>query len=270
MEPQLTAVRAPIQLQIADDIRVQIERGDLAPGDSLPALHELAERWHTSIASARSAIALLKQQGLITGGRGKAPVVRSPHRRIVRSSDRHQVEKDLVLRSEEERRKNGAAEIDLGVPLNQLDFVATYDVIDATDVLAEAFKVAPTIRILRRLYTTDDRTRGHRQSWSVSYVPYDLISGNPDLLTSDCEPWPGGTLHQLHTVGIEVVRIIDEVSAAMPTTAEVHQWGMDDGVPLLLVRRISIDTTERVVEISDARYPADRTELQFSTQLAKW
>ena len=270
MDPQPTAVAAPIRLQIADDIRIQIERGDLAPGDPLPTLQELAKRWNCSISVARDAINLLKQQGLITGGRGKAPVVRTPVRRIVRSSDRHQEEKDLVRAPERERRDQGAAETDLGVPLEQLSFSARYDVIDANADLAETFGVATGTRLLRRVYEMTDPGTRHRQAWSVSYLPHELVSGNPDLLNSDLEPWPGGTQHQLYTVGVEIVRMVDEVSAEMPSTVDMQLWGMDTGVPMLRVRRISIDTNDRVVEVSDAEYPADRTELRFTTPLAKW
>ena len=98
MEPRPTAVQPPLSLRIADDIRMQIERGDLVPGDSLPTLAELCQRWNCSMSAARGAIALLKAQGLITAGRGKAPTVRIPPRKVVRSSERHQVEKDLRSR----------------------------------------------------------------------------------------------------------------------------------------------------------------------------
>jgi GntR family transcriptional regulator len=35
-------------------------------------------------------------------------------------------------------------------------------------------------------------------------------------------------------------------------------------------RRISFDTDKRTIEISDAEYPADRTELRFITPLKPW
>ena len=41
-------------------------------------------------------------------------------------------------------------------------------------------------------------------------------------------------------------------------------------MPIIVCRRISIDTDGRVVEISDADYPADRTELHFVTPLRAW
>ena len=115
-----------------------------------------------------------------------------------------------------------------------------------------------------------DRRNGRRLSWSVSYIPVPLIESNPDLLDSGNEPWPGGTQHQLYTVGIEVVRIVDQVSARMPTTADAHEWQLDDGVPLLRVRRISYDASGTIVELSDADFPADRTELSFTTELNRW
>lgn len=249
---------------------MDIERGKLAPGDPIPTLQELAKRWSCSISVARDAITLLKQQGLITGGRGKAPVVRTPHRRIVRSSDRHQEEKDLVRAPERVRRDQSAAEIDLGVPLADMKFTARYDVIDAPADLASVFGIDQGAKVLRRVYELLDPESSHRQAWSISYLPHDLVKASPDLLNADLEPWPGGTQHQLHTIGIEVLRMVDEVSAEMPSTVDMQLWGMDQGVPMLKVRRISFDTNDRAVEVSDAEYPADRTELRFTTPLTKW
>ena len=67
--------------------------------------------------SARGAIALLRAQGLITSGRGKAPVVRIPPRRVIRSSERHQIEKDLALKPEAERGAIGEAETNLNMSI---------------------------------------------------------------------------------------------------------------------------------------------------------
>jgi GntR family transcriptional regulator len=270
MEPQPTAVVGPLKLRIADDIRMRIERGELVPGDSLPTVEELCEQWHCSANPAREAIALLKQQGLITTGQGKPPVVRAPLRRVVRSSDRHQAEKDLVRAPDAQRRNIGVAETDMGVPLDELVFSATYDVIEADNGLAGVFNVDLGTNLLRRIYEMSEPRSRRRQAWSVSYLPYALISANPDLLDSKNEPWPGGTQHQLYTVGIEITRIVDVVTSVMPTTAEAKHWELDAGVPMLRVRRISIDTQDRVVEVSDADFPADRTELRFATPLQQW
>lgn len=270
MEPQPTAVQAPIHLRIADDIRMQIERGDLEPGDSLPTLATLCKRWSCSMNSARGAINLLKAQGLITAGRGKAPIVRIPPGRVVRSSDRHQAEKDLAIRPESERRTVGEAETNLDMSIEDQQFTSAYDQVPADEKLAEVFGIAPADLLLRRRFTAKDSHTGHLLSFSTSYIPLALVEGNPDLLDENNEPWPGGTMHQLSTVGIEITSIVDQVTGRMPTTVEAQLWGLPDGIPLLLCRRISFDADNRTVEISDAEYPADRTELRFVTPLKPW
>src|ERR1700722_5029428 len=150
MDPRPTAVQAPLQLQIADDIRMQIERGDLAPGSALPTLAELCQRWSCSMNTARGAVALLKAQGLITTGRGKPPTVRITPRKVFRSSKRPQAEKDLAIKSEAERASMGEAETNLNMSINQQRFASHYDQIAAGEELAEIFQVQPTELVLRR------------------------------------------------------------------------------------------------------------------------
>jgi GntR family transcriptional regulator len=269
MDPRPTAVRPPIHLRIADDIRMQIERGELRPGDSIPTLAELSAKWSTSTNSARGAVALLKSQGLITAGRGKAPVVRVPRGKVVRSSERHQAEKDLAIRPEGERGAIGEAETNHNMSIEDQRFSSHYDTTPAGKELAELFGIQPTDELLRRRFESVDNT-GTLLSYSVSYIPLDLVKGNSAILDGSNEPWPGGTMHQLLTVGIEIMTIVDEVTARMPTTVEAQAWGLSAGIPLVLCRRISLDTDNRVIEISDADYPADRTELHFVTLLKPW
>lgn len=269
MKPQPTAVQAPIHLRIADALRMQIEAGELAPGDSLPTLAEICERWHCSMNSARGAIALLKSQGLITAGRGRAPIVRIPPGRVIRSNERHQAEKDLARDPEAARGAIGEAETNLGLSIDQVRFSSKYDIVDA-DQLAELFHISADADVLRRRCEAFDRETGRQLTYSVSYLPAELVRANPALLDEANEPWPGGTQHQLSTVGIEIMCMVDQVTARMPTTVEAQAWDLPDGVPLLICRRISIDDQNRTVEISDATYPADRTELRFVTPLRAW
>jgi GntR family transcriptional regulator len=270
MEPRPTAVQPPISLRIADDIRMQIERQDLVPGDSLPTLAELCQRWDCSMSAARGAMDLLKAQGLVSAGRGKAPTVRIPPRRVVRSSERHQVEKDLALLTEQERAALGEAETNLNMAIGAQAFSSHYDVVEAGEALAQVFGIDSTDQVLRRRYEARDRKTGLYLSYSVAYIPTALIQQNPALFDERNEPWPGGTQHQLSTVGIEIMSMVDEVTARMPTTVEIQAWGLAAGVPLIFCRRISLDADGRVVEVSDADYPADRTELHFVTPLKPW
>ncbi|HEX5595905.1 MAG TPA: UTRA domain-containing protein [Micromonosporaceae bacterium] len=190
--------------------------------------------------------------------------------KVIRSSERHQVEKDLAARLEAERAVVGEAETNLNMQISEQEFRSRYDQVQAGTELADLFRIEPTDLVLRRRYDSTDRTTGLLLSSSVSYMPVALVSSNPALLDEANEPWPGGTQHQLSTVGVEIMTMVDEVTARMPTTAEAQLWGLPDGVPLIFCRRISLDFDERIVEISDAEYPADRTELRFVTPLKPW
>ncbi len=79
-----------------------------------------------------------------------------------------------------------------------------------------------------------------------------------------------GTRRQLSAVGIEVDRIDDEIRARPPSPDEAELLDIDPGVSVLTVRKTSIDTTGRIVEVADVVMPGDRTELVYSHKLQRW
>jgi GntR family transcriptional regulator len=260
----------PIHHQIADFIRDQISTGELMPGAPIPTVGELCERWNCSPGSARSAISVLKNEGLITGGRGKSATVRKPPARIRLTVDSTQSAKSLVLRPEAERRTNGTIEMTAGLTLSDVVSTHKYSVIATNEELAAEFSLDLGTELLRRAYEMTERATGKRVSWSISYIPKLLIESNPDLLDERNEPWPGGHMHQLYTVGIEIDYFRRSVTAVEPSTGDRQKWGMESGVPLLYVRSRSVDVEGRVVELSDAAYPSDRTEITFVERLDRW
>jgi GntR family transcriptional regulator len=62
---------------IADDLRRRIVGGDLGVGDPVPSEAILCRTWGTSRGPVRQALAALRAEGLIGGGRGRPPVVRT-------------------------------------------------------------------------------------------------------------------------------------------------------------------------------------------------
>nr|WP_157553852.1 GntR family transcriptional regulator [Herbidospora sakaeratensis] len=67
----------PLHERIAADLRHRIASGDLAIGSALPSESQLCDQWGASRAPVRQALAALRADGLIGGGQGKPPVVRS-------------------------------------------------------------------------------------------------------------------------------------------------------------------------------------------------
>lgn len=69
---------APKWERLADAIREQIRTGKLQPGDKLPSITELKAIYGVSYGPVRTAMIVLKAEGLIEGVPGEGVYVRHP------------------------------------------------------------------------------------------------------------------------------------------------------------------------------------------------
>jgi GntR family transcriptional regulator len=177
----------------------------------------------------------------------------------------------------EVRSQSGATERDTGLTMDDLDFHSEYHVEDAPEDLPKAFGITPGTKLLHRIYRTLVRGGGTAFSLVDSYLVYDMIVANPDLLDSKNEPWPGATHDQLRTVGIERDKIIDEVTARPPLRDGAELMVIGQGIAALVLRKTSVDISGRVVQISNVIHPVsnvihpgDRTVMVHEKNLEKW
>ncbi|WP_229399753.1 FadR/GntR family transcriptional regulator [Micromonospora okii] len=70
-------MNTPKYEQVASAIREQIRSGVLKPGDQLPTTQGLIEQYSVSYGSVRTALLILKAEGLIEGRQGEGVFVRS-------------------------------------------------------------------------------------------------------------------------------------------------------------------------------------------------
>jgi DNA-binding GntR family transcriptional regulator len=68
----------PLKQQIVDHISGLVERGELAPGEKLPAGRDLAEEWEVGYSTITDAIAVLRDRGVLVTGQGKGTFVAVP------------------------------------------------------------------------------------------------------------------------------------------------------------------------------------------------
>ncbi|MFI1004939.1 GntR family transcriptional regulator [Streptomyces galbus] len=252
------------------ELRAAITRGDLRPGDSVPTTAELAARHGVNKNTASKVISALKDHGILTGPAGGRTRVRVQPRQVTRSNDRYHEEKSRALLPEADRAAYGAAEADTGQSVRDLhDDLYRYEVVSGPADVREILGITDDGRVLRRTYTRR-HAAGAGVTMSVSYLPYDLVSQNPELLDARREPWPGGTMHQLHTVGVELGRIDDHITASMPTAEEQQEFDIPTGVPMLRIRKVSYGIDGRAVEVADIPMSAERTELIYRTPLERW
>ena len=256
--------------QIADELREAIRAGQLGPGDRLPAETDLAERHRRSVPTIREALRLLRDEGLIEKQHGRGNFVRRPRTPVHRTNVRHQWEKDRAKETEAERLQTGATEHDTGLQVNELVFRASYGEAKADKSLAEAFGIEEGTALVERIYRTRYAAETAPFALVSSYLVRDMVAVNPCLSDETKEPWPGGTQNQLLTIGIELDRIEEHITARPPTPEEAEELELPPGTAVIILRKTSYDTNNRAVEISDVTLPGDRTEMHFTTPLERW
>ncbi|MEE1756787.1 GntR family transcriptional regulator [Streptomyces sp. SP18CS02] len=256
--------------RIANELRQAIRTSELRPGDRLPSETKLAEQYRRSVPTVRDALRLLRDEGLIEKQHGRGNFVRRSRTTVLRTNTRHQWEKDRAREPEALRQQTGATEHDTGLGIDDLVFHASYREIKAEKEIADAFGVPEGTALVERTYRTRYSAESAPFNLVTSYLVRDRVAANADLLDETKEPWPGGTQNQLRTVGIELDRIEERVTARPPTPEEAEELELPPGTSVLLLRKVSFDTEGSPVEISDVTLPGDRTEMHFTTPLERW
>lgn len=263
----------PQHIQVAAGLRERITSGDLGPGEKLPSEPELAARYGVSRTTVRHAIDVIRGEGLIRTEKGRGTFVRIPRHPVRRDhTARYEWEKERALLTPIERGETGATEHDTGLEMGDLMFTAAYEHrVPAPADVAARFGVPEGTAMLRRTYATSVReAKDVPLNIVTSWLRYGVVVGNPDLLDDGNEPWPGGTMHQLRTVGIEIDAITDEITARPASGDEKDLLDLDDGESVLVLRKTSIDTAGQVAEYSEVILPGDRTVFAYTTQLQRW
>lgn len=65
-------------VSVADDLKRQIESGEVQNGEKLPSQHEMAKQYGVSLTTLRSAVDLLEQRGLVRSAHGLGTFARAP------------------------------------------------------------------------------------------------------------------------------------------------------------------------------------------------
>ncbi|GLW10108.1 transcriptional regulator [Microtetraspora sp. NBRC 13810] len=236
-------------LRIADQLREMIHSGDLTPGDRLPAHRALADEYEVSEILIRRAIDLLRTEGLVESRRGSGTFVRARPavRRI--SMDRYRVD------AGPQHEPATSFTADQGITWSQYRLDKAFRWVEATAHLADLFGVEPGVRVLERRFVF--YSKGEPSQMSRSCLLAADVEGTP-VADPKNEPWPGGNIGQLRTLGIVVDEIVEETAVRMPTPEEVAMLGIGTGVPVFAITRQML-AANRVVEVADPiTIPGDR------------
>lgn len=233
-----TVTGLALHRRLAHELRRQIQSGQLPAGGAAPSELELAAAWGVSRGTVRQALAALRVEGLLTGGRGSRATVVGPQ---LRQPFEHLLSFSAWVRSEGHRPGGRlvnwtvarAGEIDadrLGVPVrSRVHRMVRLRLVDGEPVMVERTTFPPEIG--------------------------ELVRG-VDLV--------GGSIYQsLLQRGITFDAAEQEIDAVAAGVVDARLLSVTRRSPLLRVRRRSLSRTGRPLEWSDDRYLPERVSLSI-------
>ena len=186
--------------QLADLLRSAIERGDYAPGSTLPSEPELAQQYEVGRLTVNRAIQILRSEGLVRVERGKGSIVR---------------ELPVLTRDAAGRqviREAGQARGAFQAELERLGLTARSDV--------EILEAAPPSDVAALLGTDGKVLVRKRQMYAndipvqlaTSYLPVDIAGGTQ---LAERDTGPGGTYSRLTDLGYAPAMFSETVRGAL-------------------------------------------------------
>ena len=228
-----------IYIQIADELRTNIEEAVYQPGDKLPTEKNLSARFNVNRHTIRNAIAVLKEEGLIRVDRGRGMfVAKTPVKYPIGERVRY------------------------NESLEAQGIKASYEKLKALEIPAEG-AIADTLKIdigapvvlIERIGLANDRPI----SIGSSYFPSELF---PHLIKF----WQSySSISKLlkEIYDRDHIRLSTHVSARIIREADARLLQISLNQPILLAESINVDGDGTVIEYGVTRFSGDKMELVF-------
>lgn len=221
--------------EIADELRQRIDSGELPPDSKVPGENELMSRYGVEQPTARRALDVLKNEGLIIAKRGSGTFVRSfRHIRRV-SPDRL---KSVVW--------GGGRSIwsaDIGArPRAEGVEVGKEAAPSVVAYVLELDEDAPVIARRRRYFVDDEPVQ-----LATSYYPAHLVAGSAIEVENTGD---GGVYARLAELGRKPVRFREELRTRMPRESESAALDLAQGTPVIEIIRTAYTEDDVPVEVN--------------------
>lgn len=233
-------------MEIAALYRQQIQDGELRPGDTMPSLRQVCERFGVAQTTANRAFRVLKMEGLTLPRPGVGTVIAGP------------ISSNIANRV----RLHEATGKALGG--GESSHILEIGTTGADELIAPRLDVAPgtPVHVRRRLVSRN----GGPVHLSSSYYPAYVIAVTPELT----EPVSTGGSRELaaERLGAAQRQVLEEVTSRLATESEKTALGLTAGdvVVTQIVRTVTL-ADERVVEVA-VKVTGGSTILRWSTDLS--
>lgn len=230
---------------IAAHYRQQIQDGVLKPGDTMPSMRQVCEKFNVAQTTVNRAFRVLKQEGLTLPKAGVGTVVAGPISNNIASRVALHASTGKALGGGESSR------------------ILEIGTVGADELIAPRLDVAPgtPVHVRRRVVSRG----GVPVHVSSSYYPAYVIAVTPELT----EPVSTGGSRELaaERLGVAQDRVLEEVTSRLATEAEKNALGLTAGeVVVTQVIRTVYLADDRVVEVA-VKITGGATILRWTTPL---
>jgi len=249
--------KQPIYLQIAEDLRRQIDSGALEQGAQLPTEHDLRAKYGASRNTVRDAIARLAEMHLVEATPGKGTFVTKTMEPFITDLSPLRGDGGEESRTYPEQVKEQNREGSAG-PLTVVSSKCPDDV-------ASLLGITPDTEVIIR--TQERFIDGDLWSVQTSYYPrkwYEEGAGR--LLTAT--DIPEGTLRYLDSLlNLKQVRYEDWLTARPAKEDEPTRFGLPHNAAMFLIYRTGFTADETAIRVTVTLYPADRNQFRYHFEL---
>lgn len=241
---------------MADDLRDQITSGHLAPGEKLPSEREIARTYEAARNTAREALRLLADEGLVTARHGSGVYVRAPYRLIRLSSDRYSHRHRATGRTPfrlECARQGKIAHIRV------VGITREIPPPEVAEHLGIAIDQAEVLHRENHYFADDDPVQV-----VSTYLRFAEAEGTP---LTQSKTGPGGIYGRLEDLGHTMTRYTEDATARMPTPSEAAVLRLLPGVPVLDILHTSYDQDDTPFEVSRFVHRGDLSGVRYEHRI---
>ena len=242
----------PMYRQIAEDLRDQIESGQIKPGQQLRTELELREHYNASRNTVRDAIKWLTNLGLVETKPGQGTFVVQtidPFVTTLTGNPKTGGVEGTSYQSEVNKQKRTPETSPVQVEIQE-----------AVEPIATALRLREGAEVISR----HERRFIDGTPWSMqtSYYPMEFADRGAERLRSARNVEEGTVEYLADTLGIRQVGYSDRITvrAPNPTEADFFKLPSDGRVPIYEISRTAYDGNGQPMRVTMIVYPADRNQ----------
>lgn len=244
----------PLYLQIADQLRQKINTGELPPGTRLPSRPEIMRDYGVSDVVAKEVARVLISEGLAIARPGSGTYVRS----------RPQLQR-LVRAWYRGLRKGSPFAAEMQSQGRQSTWEHNSRTVQAPPEVRDRLGLpepsGDDVDVLRTDYVFS--ADGEPVMLSTSYEPLDLTRGTPIVMPEEGPHAGRGVQERMLAIGVIIDGWVETVGGRLGTAEECGRLQHAPGSVVLTISR-AYHAGERVVEIAEIVFPADRFQFVYS------